>query len=821
MNIRPFKEYTEEFKLSVVRAVESGKSVPDVAEAFGVTAHSVRRWFREYGDESKQDTVIKMRPRPSVEFKMAAVERVAAGEKPDDVAASLGLSRAAVYKWCAKLLQPISAMIGGEKTERERESVEGALADEGGEEETAEGQVSEDSQPGAALPRQPGVCEDAETGAPPREDAQPGAPPPRHAQKRRASGTPDAVPHEPGITPHEPGIAKQKSVALAVKPAKALANIFRPALDTGEAVKRAQARMEEMQREREAEKRKKKEETDLVRLMVADPLLWMQHHTKTKDSHWREAGAESPYRPVPDKPYFRPLTSWFQQEPVLFIEKSRDMMISWLCVGLFTHAAMTNDGIEILFQSQKEEKAKELVEYAKCLYEQQDPEIKKAFPLAKGRKAMIDGELHFANGSRIIGIPGGGDQIRSYHPWGLLQDEASFMPEAGKAYDHAVPVCKKIVVVSSAGPGWFAEQCQNAESIINVKLPQGLTLKYMDDGRLVARVHYSADPERSAAWVTEERKKYSTQGAWDREQEIIHEAGGGERLFADILARYADKILIDPYKGFQIPPMWKRVGGFDHGKANPTGALVGCVDYDGVIYILGEYYQPGMTPAQHRYNLVLLRGFMEAQVYADPSIFYKNQAQSDGKFKAISELYFEQGIENLIPAPDTHELLGMERILAHWHDLDNREPTLKIVCARELRDISRPIYGVHNNGCPNLLWELRRARREELTPAQLVSKNPSEKIVDKDNHLRDALKYLCLAMLEPTAKTPHMKALEAIADIPKTDPSSRMMRYEDALIAEEQKKAPFITLSSRHKWMIFKAQVRRGLIKPKMRLPRY
>jgi hypothetical protein len=29
-----------------------------------------------------------------------------------------------------------------------------------------------------------------------------------------------------------------------------------------------------------------------------------------------------------------------QVEPTIFIEKSRDMMLSWLCVGFFTHAAM-------------------------------------------------------------------------------------------------------------------------------------------------------------------------------------------------------------------------------------------------------------------------------------------------------------------------------------------------------------------------------------------------------------------------------------------------------------------------------------------------
>src|SRR5207302_10070229 len=62
---------------------------------------------------------------------------------------------------------------------------------------------------------------------------------------------------------------------------------------------------------------------------------------------------------------------------VLFVEKSRDMMASWLFVGLFTHAAMTTPGIEVLFQSQKEEKAFELVDYAKILYEQQHELLRK------------------------------------------------------------------------------------------------------------------------------------------------------------------------------------------------------------------------------------------------------------------------------------------------------------------------------------------------------------------------------------------------------------------------------------------------------------
>src|SRR5215813_11131860 len=79
------------------------------------------------------------------------------------------------------------------------------------------------------------------------------------------------------------------------------------------------------------------------------------------------------------------------------------------------------------------------------------------FPLAKPLREQAALKLEFANGSRIVGIPEGADQIRSFHPWGLLMDEAAFQPEAGEAYDAAVPVCQKIIVVSSAGPGWFAD----------------------------------------------------------------------------------------------------------------------------------------------------------------------------------------------------------------------------------------------------------------------------------------------------------------------------------------------------------------------------
>ena len=117
-------------------------------------------------------------------------------------------------------------------------------------------------------------------------------------------------------------------------------------------------------------------------------------------------------------------------------------------------------------------------------------------------------------------------------------------------------------------------------------------------------------PPRDSEWAQRERQKYSSQAAWDREKGIVHEAGGGELLFAEILNRHADKIIIRN-SNFQVPPFWKRIGGFDHGKTNPTAALVTAIDCDGTIYCLGEYYQPGLTPRQHMANLYDLPGFLD------------------------------------------------------------------------------------------------------------------------------------------------------------------------------------------------------------------
>jgi len=192
---------------------------------------------------------------------------------------------------------------------------------------------------------------------------------------------------------------------------------------------------------------------------LSAPYRWASEYTQTYNEHWAEEGRPSPYEPFPGRlPYLKPLFEVLELERIVWIVKSRDMMISWACIAYLTWKAMTVPLCGSVVQTQKEKKAIQLVEYAKCLYRQQPAWLRNAIPLAKPLNQQAELELRFANGSYLVGIPGGADQIRSYHPWGYLNDESSFQPEAGDCYDEALSVVKgKIIFNSSAGPGWYAD----------------------------------------------------------------------------------------------------------------------------------------------------------------------------------------------------------------------------------------------------------------------------------------------------------------------------------------------------------------------------
>lgn len=312
-----------------------------------------------------------------------------------------------------------------------------------------------------------------------------------------------------------------------------------------------------------------------------------------------------------------------------------------------------------------------------------------------------------------------------------------------------------------------------------VEITRGLGIRRKAPATLGSRgipvltLHYSADPRRDpetpegALWVQRQRNDYPSQGDWDREMEIDDLAGGGELLLNPLLKAYAKLIIItDP--AWKPNPRWDCVEGFDHGVSNATAMVKKYIDFNGDRYLCGEYYNwrrdprgpdPGWSNEiwQNAPGLNALHALRKPRwCFADPSIFnQKSQAQKDGTFAFVNTIYRENGVKFLQSYPESltrSDESYMTRLREHWGglDVDGMRPTLYIVCRNET-GFRQP--GFHPYDCPNLLWEWRRRRRVELTDRQLLTRNQSDQVVQKDNHACDADKYCEMPLPRPTQKS--------------------------------------------------------------------
>ena len=184
-------------------------------------------------------------------------------------------------------------------------------------------------------------------------------------------------------------------------------------------------------------------------------LLWLTEFTQTEDNHWKAKGTE-PVAPFPKYDYFAVALHYILTVKRLFIPKSREMMTSWLVCGYIAWMCQWFPQIEWILQTEKEDKVVELVNYCRILYSRQQPWLKRRVFLEVDNTT----ELLLSNGSHIIGVPKGANQVRLYHPYGVMFDEAAFLPEFSDCYNTVHPVAKQIIAVSSAAPGPFAVECE-------------------------------------------------------------------------------------------------------------------------------------------------------------------------------------------------------------------------------------------------------------------------------------------------------------------------------------------------------------------------
>ena len=203
---------------------------------------------------------------------------------------------------------------------------------------------------------------------------------------------------------------------------------------------------------------------------------------QTKDEH----DHDSPVKPFPDKAYLRVVldcllltaglippeqathmrdagldAGLFDNSGMLAIEKSRQIMATWLVAAYCLWRAKFRSHQLVLWQSKKEDDA------ANVVFDKDMQNARMSFmettlpPELRSRVDTSRCNLRYPDtGSRIWGIPEGADIIRSNTPSVLVSDEAAFQPEFASAKDAAMPAVKgggQLVALSSAAPGAFAQ----------------------------------------------------------------------------------------------------------------------------------------------------------------------------------------------------------------------------------------------------------------------------------------------------------------------------------------------------------------------------
>lgn len=163
-----------------------------------------------------------------------------------------------------------------------------------------------------------------------------------------------------------------------------------------------------------------------------------------------------PVKQFPNDPWLEAIASYWRNDRLVAVPKSRRLMLSWLMIFLHLHLAMFNEGISVFFVSDKEDKSDELVKRAEFIlkYIPDDQMLK---PRYKGSYCYLD----FPGlNSFIQGVPMGADQLRQYTATAIFADEFAFWERARETYMASIPTIQgggRFTCVSSPQVGFFKD----------------------------------------------------------------------------------------------------------------------------------------------------------------------------------------------------------------------------------------------------------------------------------------------------------------------------------------------------------------------------
>jgi len=256
---------------------------------------------------------------------------------------------------------------------------------------------------------------------------------------------------------------------------------------------------------------------------------------------------------------------------------------------------------------------------------------------------------------------------------------------------------------------------------------KGLDIYTTKDGFTVAKLHYTADPDKDPERNGQEWLKRALRGIpggktspmWRKEYEIDFTAYSGQLLCYNLIQDFRSKIIINKY----VKEYDNKYGSLDWGRNNPASFHVYTVDEDKNVHSAYEIYMNN-TSIPDFCSLIKNCPYYQSLIWisADPSMWNRNQEEQQD-LRSLFDKFHDEGV-NLIKGKSRDDQIAINELLDCWDKLEEKEPRFTI-----------------SPRCVKQIWEFERLRYKEITTASVENLNYHETLVDKDNHSWDDFKY--------------------------------------------------------------------------------
>jgi hypothetical protein len=406
-------------------------------------------------------------------------------------------------------------------------------------------------------------------------------------------------------------------------------------------------------------------------------------------------------------------------------------MATWVVTAFVLWQVIRSDNFLGLVQSQTEAHSKDmLADRIKLMYENLPRWFR--FFAVRGEPDWTAMDCRFRNrDSRIKVFPQGAKQLRQYTPSFVLVDEASHQDEfeeALTAMSSFLEKDTKIIFLSSVSPSVFSDIAYGKRATEpvtlfpgNTSLPpersKGIRKWNLMHGGAVLELHYSADPTKDYEWLMEWDKKVAggiDGPLWMQEMELVHDAFSGAKVYFMFSRQKHVQEFVPSREATRYLSM-------DYGLTNPTAALdiyhIGDNEYGPIYGVFQEFYQSGLSIEQIKRALHTRfgpSGGFETE-WIDPTTDQVREKDTKTHFHL-----FNNGTNARLFQRADNSREG-EVLIGEW--------------LHQGRLVFHP-------RCIHMIQEIETLRYEQWATDRMErNRNLKERVVKKDDHTTDALRY--------------------------------------------------------------------------------